>query len=105
MHGMVAMLRGKHVYCRKPLTRTVWEASELTKAAAKNRLATQLGPPPYRRPSIGIYGWALPPIGPLVRLMCRPLGGASRTLVAERSGTWHATYGHAEYGAPPYGTG
>ena len=41
LHGMAAMwamLRGKHVYCQKPLTRTVWEASELTKAAAKNHV-------------------------------------------------------------------
>ena len=46
MHGtaaMWAMARGKHVYCQKPLTRTVWEASELTKAAAKYGVATQMG--------------------------------------------------------------
>ena len=46
MHGMAAMWamsRGKHVYCQKPLTRTVWEASELTKAAAKYGVATQMG--------------------------------------------------------------
>jgi predicted dehydrogenase len=46
MHGTVAMwamARGKHVYCQKPLTRTVWEASELTKGAAKYGVATQMG--------------------------------------------------------------
>ena len=46
MHGtaaMLAMSRGKHVYCQKPLTRTVWEASELTKAAEKYGVATQMG--------------------------------------------------------------
>ena len=46
MHGTVAMwamARGKHVYCQKPLTRTVWEANELTKGAAKYGVATQMG--------------------------------------------------------------
>jgi len=46
MHGMAAMWaieRGKHVYCQKPLTRTVWEARQLTEAAARYRVATQMG--------------------------------------------------------------
>jgi len=38
-----AMVRGKHVYCQKPLTRTVWVARELTKAAEKYKVATQMG--------------------------------------------------------------
>ncbi len=46
MHGMAAMWameRGKHVYVEKPLTRTVAEARMLTEAAAKYRVATQMG--------------------------------------------------------------
>ena len=38
-----AIERGKHVYCQKPLTRTIWEARMLTKAAAKHKVATQMG--------------------------------------------------------------
>jgi len=46
MHGiasMAAMERGKGVYCQKPLTRTIWEARALVNAAAKYRVATQMG--------------------------------------------------------------
>ncbi len=46
MHGtaaMWAMARGKHVYCQKPLTRTVWEAQQLTLGAQKYGVATQMG--------------------------------------------------------------
>ena len=46
MHATVAlwcMERGKHVYVEKPLTRTPWEARLLTEAAAKYKVATQMG--------------------------------------------------------------
>lgn len=46
MHGMAtmwAMERGKHVYCQKPLTRTIWEARQIAAAAAKYKVATQMG--------------------------------------------------------------
>ncbi|MBM82186.1 MAG: oxidoreductase [Planctomycetaceae bacterium] len=35
--------RGKHVYCEKPLTHTIFEARQLTLAAEKHKVATQMG--------------------------------------------------------------
>ena len=46
MHATAAiwcMERGLHVYVQKPLVRTVWEARQLRAAAAKYRVATQMG--------------------------------------------------------------
>ena len=46
MHATIAlwcMQRGKHVYVEKPLTRTPWEANLLAEAAAKYKVATQMG--------------------------------------------------------------
>src|SRR5262249_45911002 len=46
MHGTAAiacMERSKHVYVQKPLTRTIWEARALMQAAAKYKVATQMG--------------------------------------------------------------
>ncbi|MES2924562.1 MAG: Gfo/Idh/MocA family oxidoreductase [Verrucomicrobiota bacterium] len=46
LHGMAAMAAmnlGKHVYCQKPLTQTVFEARELRRVAAEKKLATQMG--------------------------------------------------------------
>src|SRR5215472_4214063 len=46
MHGTAAMHcieRGKHVYVQKPLVRTTWEARQLREAAAKYKVATQMG--------------------------------------------------------------
>jgi predicted dehydrogenase len=48
--AMWAMARGKHVYCQKPLTRTVWEAQQLTLAAEKYGVATQMGNQGYSNP-------------------------------------------------------
>ena len=46
LHSPVALLcmqHGKHVYCEKPLTRTVSEARLLAAAAVKYKVATQMG--------------------------------------------------------------
>lgn len=41
--SMAAIKRGKHVYCEKPLTRTVHEARALAGAARESGVATQMG--------------------------------------------------------------
>lgn len=39
----LAMRQGLHTYCEKPLTRTIWEARQLSEIARKHRVATQMG--------------------------------------------------------------
>ena len=46
LHGiaaMTAMNMGKHVYCQKPLTQTVFEARELVRVSKEKKIATQMG--------------------------------------------------------------
>jgi predicted dehydrogenase len=38
-----AMKAGKHVYCEKPLTHSVWEARRLAELARETKVATQMG--------------------------------------------------------------
>jgi len=45
-HGIIAataLSMGKHVYCQKPLTHSLYESRLLTKLAEKHKLATQMG--------------------------------------------------------------
>jgi predicted dehydrogenase len=41
--SMAAIRAGKHVYCQKPLTHTLFECRELTRAAREAGVATQMG--------------------------------------------------------------
>jgi len=41
--SMAAIKKGKHVYCEKPLTRTIHEVRALTLAAREAKVATQMG--------------------------------------------------------------
>lgn len=43
VQAMMAMQLGKHVYCQKPLTHSIWEARQLTEAAKRYKVATQMG--------------------------------------------------------------
>ncbi len=41
--AIAAMKLGKHVYCEKPLTKDIWEARQMTEAAKKYKVVTQMG--------------------------------------------------------------
>ena len=41
--SMAAIRAGKHVYCEKPLTHSVWEARQVAQAARVAKIATQMG--------------------------------------------------------------
>jgi predicted dehydrogenase len=41
--AVTAMRLGKHVYCQKPLTHSIWEARLMRETARKHKVATQMG--------------------------------------------------------------
>ena len=79
----MAMRMGKHCYCEKPLTRTVFECRTLVDLANKNKLVTQLGTQihagdNYRRVVELVQGGAVGPVGEVhVWCSCR-YGGVTR---------------------------
>lgn len=64
---MPALKAGKHVYCEKPLTHNVYESRAISDAAAKAKVATQMGTqihgmPNYRRVVELIQSGAIGPV-------------------------------------------
>jgi predicted dehydrogenase len=41
--SIAAMRLGRHVYCEKPLARSIWEVRQMAKVAGESRVATQMG--------------------------------------------------------------
>ena len=83
----VALLKaieaGKHVYCEKPLTHDVYEARVIREAAAKAKVATQMGTQihagdNYRRVVELIEAGAIGPVTEAHDGEPRPLGGDER---------------------------
>jgi len=70
-----ALRLGKHVYCEKPLTHTVFEARTLARLAAEHKLATQMGTQIH----------ALDNYRRVVELVQRGAIGKQRTSVPSRS--------------------
>ncbi len=78
-----ALQLGKHVYCEKPLTHDVWEARIIREAAAKAKVATQMGTQihagdNYRRVVELIQSGAIGPVCEVHVWVSRSLGTAER---------------------------
>ncbi len=41
--SMLAMRKGKHVYCQKPISHSIWEARRMAETAAQMKVQTQMG--------------------------------------------------------------
>ncbi len=78
-----ALRAGKHVYCEKPLTHTVWEARVVAELAAKHKVATQHGTNAhtfcdFQRAVELIQGGAIGPVREAHVWCDESYGGASR---------------------------
>lgn len=84
-----AIREGKHVYCQKPLTHTVWEARELAKAARAAGVATQMGNqgishPKLRRDAELVKGGVLGPVHEMHCWTDRPIWPQGLTRPTDR---------------------
>ena len=70
--SMAAMQLGKHVYCQKPLTHSVFEARRLTEAARRYKVTTQMGNQGHSGEGVRlICEWiADGAIGPVRQVLC-----------------------------------
>jgi predicted dehydrogenase len=78
--SMAAIKRGKHVYCEKPLTHSVYEARKVAEAAREHKVATQMGNQGQASPETRLmceYVWAgaLGPVREVHIWTDRPLRG------------------------------
>jgi predicted dehydrogenase len=78
-----ALQLGKHVYCEKPLAHTVWETRVVTEAAARAKVATQMGTQihatdNYRRVVELVQAGAIGPVKECHVWVSRDWGGGDR---------------------------
>jgi len=86
-----ALQLGKHVYCEKPLTHSIWEARVIREAAAKANVATQMGTqvhadPNYRRVVELIKSGAIGPVREVHVWVSRAWGWQSSPEEARKHG-------------------
>jgi predicted dehydrogenase len=109
---LAALQLGKHVYCEKPLCHSIWETRRITEAAAKAKVATQMGTQihagdNYRRVVELVQANAIGPITECHVWVARDWGGGARpteTLPVPKTLDWDLWLGpaperpyHSEY--------
>ena len=105
---MPALKRKKHVYCEKPLTRDVYEARLITKAAKEANVTTQMGTqihagPNYRRVVELIQGGAIGPVTEAHVWVSRAWGWQSEEdAKANKDIVWTIDRPKGESPIPPY---
>ena len=88
---MLALKHGKHVYCEKPLTHNIWEARRIREAAAKAKVATQMGiqihaTDNYRRVVELVQGGAIGPVREVHVWVSRAWGLQSKEAATKQQG-------------------